>query len=169
VIFEPMDLLGKLAALVPPRRFNPVRYHGVLSSSARWRSRIVPIVLQGGNNSQGCQGCLWKEGKNRGQGKRHENPGKLHPRNYGCTGLMKRVLRIVGINCLLSGNPAVQASQQVLIGIRYVNFGVKNCAIARIRRYPNPKLGLLKGMLGSSARTFIATFFIFREVRNPVR
>jgi len=43
VVFEPLDLIGKLAALVPPPRFNLVRYHGVFSLSARWRSRIVPF------------------------------------------------------------------------------------------------------------------------------
>jgi cephalosporin hydroxylase len=33
--------------------------------------------------------------------------------------------RIVGINCLWLGKPAVQASQQDLICMSYVNFGVK--------------------------------------------
>jgi hypothetical protein len=41
-------------------------------------------------------------------------------------------IRIVGINCLWSGNPAVQASEQLLICIPYVNFGVKNCPIDRM-------------------------------------
>jgi hypothetical protein len=41
-IFDPLDLVGKLAALVPPPRFNLVRYHGVLASSAAWRFLIVP-------------------------------------------------------------------------------------------------------------------------------
>ena len=57
VIFDPMDLLGKLAALVPPPRFNLVRYHGVLAPSARWRSRIVPVELQDGDDSRSCPGC----------------------------------------------------------------------------------------------------------------
>lgn len=48
VIFDPMDLLGKLAALVPPPMFNLVRYHGILAPSARWRSRIVPVDSQDG-------------------------------------------------------------------------------------------------------------------------
>ncbi len=37
-----MDLLEKLAALVPPPRFHLLRYHGVLASQARDRGRIVP-------------------------------------------------------------------------------------------------------------------------------
>jgi hypothetical protein len=34
LIFEPLELLEKLAALVPPPRFHLVRYHGVLAPSA---------------------------------------------------------------------------------------------------------------------------------------
>ena len=43
-----MDLLGKLAALVTPPRYNPVRYQGILAPSARRRSRIVPVEPQNG-------------------------------------------------------------------------------------------------------------------------
>jgi len=42
VVFEPLDFVGKLAALVPPPRFNLVRYHGVLAPAARVRLQIVP-------------------------------------------------------------------------------------------------------------------------------
>jgi hypothetical protein len=71
-----------------------------------------------------------------------------------------KMKRIVGMNCLWSRNPAVQASQQVLICIPYVNFGVKNCPIARIRWYPNLKLRLLKGTSGASGHTYIAEFYL---------
>ena len=37
-----MELLEKLAALVPPPRFYLLRYHGVLAPRARDRGRIVP-------------------------------------------------------------------------------------------------------------------------------
>ena len=37
-----MELLEKLAALVPPPRFHLLRYHGVLAPRARARDRIVP-------------------------------------------------------------------------------------------------------------------------------
>ena len=37
-----MELLEKLAALVPPPRFHLLRYHGVLAPRARDRGRIVP-------------------------------------------------------------------------------------------------------------------------------
>ena len=40
LLLFPMELLEKLAALVPPPRFHLVRYHGVLAPRAR--DRIVP-------------------------------------------------------------------------------------------------------------------------------
>ena len=47
IIFEPLDLVGKLAALVPPPRFNLVRYHGVLAASAAWRPLVIPEAADG--------------------------------------------------------------------------------------------------------------------------
>jgi hypothetical protein len=44
VVFEPGDLVARLAALVPPRRFHLLRYHGVLAPMAAWRPRIVPQI-----------------------------------------------------------------------------------------------------------------------------
>ena len=42
LLLSPMELLEKLAALVPPPRFHLLRYHGVLAPRARDRDRIVP-------------------------------------------------------------------------------------------------------------------------------
>jgi hypothetical protein len=42
VIYEPMELLERLAALVPPPRFNITRFYGVLAPAAAFRSLIVP-------------------------------------------------------------------------------------------------------------------------------
>jgi len=38
----PLELLARLAALVPPPRYPLVRYHGVLAPHAAWRREIVP-------------------------------------------------------------------------------------------------------------------------------
>jgi hypothetical protein len=46
VIFDPLDFIGNLGALVPPPRFNLVRYQGVQAPSAAWRSRIVPGAVE---------------------------------------------------------------------------------------------------------------------------
>ena len=42
LLLSPLELLEKLAALVPPPRFHLLRYHGVLAPRARDRGRIVP-------------------------------------------------------------------------------------------------------------------------------
>jgi putative transposase/transposase-like zinc-binding protein len=42
ILFEPQELLEKLAALVPPPRFHQVRYHGILGPAARERGFVVP-------------------------------------------------------------------------------------------------------------------------------
>jgi hypothetical protein len=82
---------------VPPPRFNLVRYHGIVAPSARWRSRIVPVESQNGDDLRSCPGC--SEGKKGGQADRHESPGKIHPRNYTWSELMKRVFD-QSINCM---------------------------------------------------------------------
>jgi hypothetical protein len=41
VVFEPLDLVARLAVLVPPPRANTVRYHGVLAPCAGWRDVVV--------------------------------------------------------------------------------------------------------------------------------
>jgi hypothetical protein len=42
VAFEPLELIDRLAALVPPPRFHTVRYHGVLASRSKHRADVVP-------------------------------------------------------------------------------------------------------------------------------
>ncbi len=42
VVFEPQELVERLAALVPPPRFHLVRYHGIFGPCASERDRVVP-------------------------------------------------------------------------------------------------------------------------------
>ncbi len=42
LVFEPSELIEKLAALVPPPRSHLTRYHGVLASASPLRSSVVP-------------------------------------------------------------------------------------------------------------------------------
>jgi hypothetical protein len=42
MLFEPLELIARLAPLVPPPRFHRLRYHGVLAPAAGWRREIVP-------------------------------------------------------------------------------------------------------------------------------
>jgi hypothetical protein len=41
LVFEALELLEKLAALIPRPRINLVLYHGVLAPNSRWRARVV--------------------------------------------------------------------------------------------------------------------------------
>jgi hypothetical protein len=42
VVFEPLDFIARLAALVPRPRAHLLTYHGVLAPAAAWRDHIVP-------------------------------------------------------------------------------------------------------------------------------
>lgn len=41
-VMTPVELLARLAALIPPPRYPLVRFHGVLAPHAAWRREIVP-------------------------------------------------------------------------------------------------------------------------------
>jgi len=42
VIFEPLDFIARLAALVPKPRVNLTRFHGVFAPNSRYRARVTP-------------------------------------------------------------------------------------------------------------------------------
>ncbi len=42
IVFEPIDVVARLAALVPRPRVNLIRYHGVLAANHHWRAAITP-------------------------------------------------------------------------------------------------------------------------------
>jgi hypothetical protein len=46
IVFEPRELVERLAALVPPPRFHMARYHGVLGPCASLRQRVVPAAQE---------------------------------------------------------------------------------------------------------------------------
>ncbi len=43
-MFEPVDFVARLAALVPKPRINLTRYHGVLAPNHRWRGKGVKSI-----------------------------------------------------------------------------------------------------------------------------
>jgi hypothetical protein len=42
VLFEPLDFISKLAALIPKPRVNLTRYHGVFAPDSQYRAQITP-------------------------------------------------------------------------------------------------------------------------------
>ena len=47
LVLSPLELIEKLAALVPPPRLNLIRYHGVLAPNASERNQIVRSAFFG--------------------------------------------------------------------------------------------------------------------------
>jgi hypothetical protein len=41
VIFEPLDFISKLAALIPKPRVNLTRFHGVFAPNSKYRARVT--------------------------------------------------------------------------------------------------------------------------------
>jgi len=52
VVFEPLEFLERLAALVPAPRFNMIRYSGVLAPAASWRDRLAPCGAATGDETE---------------------------------------------------------------------------------------------------------------------
>ncbi len=52
VIFEPLDFIAKLAALVPKPRINLTRFHGVFAPNSKYRTEVTPARRGKGNPSQ---------------------------------------------------------------------------------------------------------------------
>jgi len=60
VIFEPLDFLARLAALVPSPGVNLTRYHGVFGANHHLRAWIVPGKGGRESSGQGLGGALPK-------------------------------------------------------------------------------------------------------------
>ena len=97
VIYEPLELMERLAALVPPPRFNVTRYYGVLAPAAAFRSLIIPQAEASSPPPHaGCQS---------GVGAPEPDPGKMkkkrgcQPRNYPWARLMERVFELDVLAC----------------------------------------------------------------------
>ena len=42
IVLKPLDLIARLCAMIPPPRFNMIRFHGVFAPNAKLRSEVVP-------------------------------------------------------------------------------------------------------------------------------
>jgi hypothetical protein len=52
VLFEPMDFIARLAALVPKPRVNLTRFHGVFAPNSKHRALVTPARRGKGNKSK---------------------------------------------------------------------------------------------------------------------
>ena len=58
IVLTPLQLLERLAAIVPHPRHNLVVYHGVLAARHRWRSLVVPSPVTSGRR---CKWIPWAD------------------------------------------------------------------------------------------------------------
>ena len=70
VVFEPLDFMAKLAALVPRPRTNLTRFHGVLAPNSRYRERITPTRSVKINKTTTDEEADGREGLDQAAGKR---------------------------------------------------------------------------------------------------
>jgi Putative transposase len=42
ILLQPLDLIARLCAMIPPPRFNMIRFHGVFAPNAKLRAEVVP-------------------------------------------------------------------------------------------------------------------------------
>jgi hypothetical protein len=93
VVFEPLDMLERLAALVPAPRAHLVRYSGVLAPAAKWRPLIVPATSIEGSEETDAPGLSADApgGDTEFSGFAAIEPERAkHRRNYSWAELMKR-------------------------------------------------------------------------------
>jgi hypothetical protein len=103
--FGPLELLEKLAALVPPPRFNLVRYHGVLAPAARHRARVVPSGRKQGEEAQPAHSQCGSRPAG-GRLSQHEQSGDgQRVRNYSWAELMRRVFEVEVLECPVCRGP----------------------------------------------------------------
>ena len=58
-IFEPLDFIAKLAALVPKPRTNLTRFHGVFAPNSKFRVRVAPAKRGSGRKRRQPAGENW--------------------------------------------------------------------------------------------------------------
>ena len=112
-----MELMERLAALVPPPRFNITRFYGVLAPAATFRQFIVPEDKTTiAATHQGCPARIETSKTDAAETK--SEPGKK-PRNYSWAQLLKRVFELdilacprcggkMRVLCAINSQPAIQ-------------------------------------------------------------
>jgi hypothetical protein len=110
VIYEPLELVERLAALVPPPKFNVTRYFGVLAPAATFRPLVIPRAQAPSPPSHpGCQATVEPPETDSGNVKKKRG---FQPRNYSWAQLMTRVFALDVLAC-----PRCGARMRILCAI----------------------------------------------------
>ncbi len=100
VVLDGCEVLGRLAALVPPPRVHMIRYFGVLASRARLREEVVPKKTE----SAACE----HEGGASSSASPAPSDGSAQPRRLKWAQLMARVFDIDVLQCDRRGQKGMQ-------------------------------------------------------------
>ena len=102
-IFEPLEFLEKLAALVPTPRAHLVRFHGLLAPAAKWRPAVVPntAIIEPPLDSPDISTITAaSSGLGPADGSETQKPvAEPHRKNYTWSELMKRVFAADVLAC----------------------------------------------------------------------
>ncbi|GMV23791.1 MAG: hypothetical protein AMXMBFR57_37400 [Acidimicrobiia bacterium] len=63
LVFDPVEFLERLAALVPRPRINLVLYYGVLAPRAAWRDAVVPSLVAEGAEARSVGNACGHSGR----------------------------------------------------------------------------------------------------------
>ena len=108
-IFEPLEFIEKLCALVPTPRAHTVRYHGILGPAAKWRDSVVPgiaataAILMSANVSGPSPISNSVAERDPNPEVNGTSPSQRHLRNYSWSELMKRVFAADVLACDVCG------------------------------------------------------------------
>ena len=122
IVFQPLELLEKLAAIVPAPKTHLVRYSGILAPAAKWRARIVPAEPSAEPASMIHPCCAQTSAiatdfaaasvEAHADPALMESPLTRHGRNYTWAELMKRVWALDVLEC-----PRCQSRMRILAAI----------------------------------------------------
>jgi hypothetical protein len=97
VIYEPLELMERLAALVHPPRFNITRFYGIFAPAASLRPRVIRDAESSTPpRHPGCQSRIDAAATEPGKTKKKRG---CQPRNYQWATLMERVFELDVLAC----------------------------------------------------------------------
>ena len=97
VIYEPLELMERLAALVHPPRFNITRFYGIFAPAASLRPRVIPEAEASSHpRHPGCQSGVEAPATDPEKTKKKRG---CQPRNYPWARLMERVFELDVLAC----------------------------------------------------------------------
>jgi hypothetical protein len=115
-VFEPLELIEKLVALVPFPRSNQVRYSGVLAANARLRPQVVPGGVAAGSARAGSGAVCCPQPEEQPPappaGEGTAVPRRVRERRLSWAELMKRVFLEDVLEC-----PRCQARMRLIATI----------------------------------------------------